>query len=136
MMSDYERGQEGNCKTVRVACGVRTKTFLGLRFFSRIFVLLNLSNVEGPLGGRGYGVSPNLFLGRVGEGTSTLTVDPHVLSKGLDEEHLDAQLSKVAASPGIFVKISRGKALEWVGEDRWGDQMNADRSVCVEGGRG
>ena len=46
MMRDYERGQKGNCKTLRVPCGVRTKTFFGLPFFSFHFFLLNLSNVK------------------------------------------------------------------------------------------
>ena len=45
-MRDCERERRGNCKTLRVACGVRTITFSGLRFFSRIFVLLDLSNVK------------------------------------------------------------------------------------------
>ena len=51
MMRDCERLRRGNCKTLRVAYGVRTRTFTGLRFFSPIFVLLDLSNVE--IGGQG-----------------------------------------------------------------------------------
>ena len=50
MMRDCERERRGNCKTLRDAFGVRTITFSGLRFFSRIFVLLNLSNVENDRG--------------------------------------------------------------------------------------
>jgi len=46
MMRDCERERRGNCKTLKVAYGVRTITFNGLWFFSRIFVLLDLSNVE------------------------------------------------------------------------------------------
>ena len=45
-MRDCERVRRGNCKTLKDACGERTKMFSGLRFFSRIFVLLDLSNVE------------------------------------------------------------------------------------------
>ena len=45
-MRDCEREQRGNCKTLKDACGVRTVTFSDLRLFSRIFVLLDLSNVE------------------------------------------------------------------------------------------
>ena len=41
-----DRERRGNCKTLRDACGVRATTFSGLQFFSRIFVLLDLSNVE------------------------------------------------------------------------------------------
>ena len=45
-MRDCERERRGNCKTLRDACGVGTITFSGLWFFPRIFVLLDLSNVE------------------------------------------------------------------------------------------
>ena len=45
-MRDCEREWRGNSKTLKDACGVRTITFSGLRFFSRIFVLLDLGNVD------------------------------------------------------------------------------------------
>lgn len=40
-----------------------------------------------------------------------LTVEAHVLSKGLGEQDVVALLNEVAHSPGITVNISTGKAL-------------------------
>ena len=45
-MGDCAREQRGNCKTLRATSGVRTRTFLGLPFFSFFFFLLDLSNIE------------------------------------------------------------------------------------------
>ena len=46
MVRDYVREQEGNCKTLTVTSGVRTRVFIGLPFFSFFFFLLDLSNIE------------------------------------------------------------------------------------------
>ena len=45
-MGGYVREQNGSCKTLRATSRVRTKTFLGLPFFSSIFFLLDLSNIK------------------------------------------------------------------------------------------
>ena len=46
MVGDYVREQRGSCKTLRVNSGVRARVFLDLQFFSFIFFLLDLSNIE------------------------------------------------------------------------------------------
>ena len=67
MLGDYVREQKGNCKTLRATCGVRTRTFLGLPYFSFIFFLLDLSNIE-----KGGEVASSVWIVALGRALETI----------------------------------------------------------------